>query len=79
MALSILNAMPPYSIQTPLLAYSFCDDNEVMTRKLVWGFYRGSNKTHLISWDQVCQLKGTSGLGLKRLCLMNEDFMMKIR
>lgn len=67
-----------FSMQTTLLPLSLCEEIDALTRKFVRSSTSDQKKVHLVSWDQVYQPRETSGLGLKRMRITKEAFMMKI-
>ncbi|CAN1124680.1 Putative ribonuclease H protein At1g65750 [Linum perenne] len=77
-ALSVLNAIPAYAMQTSVLPCHICEAINRKTRNFVWGSTNDCRKIHLVSWDEVCRPKEHGGLGLKKAKELNMAFMMKL-
>ncbi|CAL1413056.1 unnamed protein product [Linum trigynum] len=78
LAMSVLNAIPSYAMQTSFLPLSICDAIDQKIRSFVWGSSEGKRKVHLISWDKVCKPKNQGGLGLRSARNMNLAYMVKL-
>ncbi|CAN1138974.1 Putative ribonuclease H protein At1g65750 [Linum perenne] len=78
LALSVLNAIPAYAMQTSVLPCHICEAIDRRIRNFVWGSTTECRKIHLVSWDEVCKPKEHGGLGLKKAKELNMAFMMKL-
>ncbi|CAL1398235.1 unnamed protein product [Linum trigynum] len=78
LAVSVLNALPTYAMQTTCLPLSICDAIDRKVRSFVWGSIEGKRKTHLVAWDNICKPKSQGGLGLKSARHMNMAYMIKL-
>ncbi|CAN1138632.1 Putative ribonuclease H protein At1g65750 [Linum perenne] len=78
LALSVLNAIPAYAMQTSVLPCHICEAIDRKIRNFVWGSTNDCRKIHLVSWDEVCRPKEHGGLGLKKAKELNMAFMMKL-
>ncbi|CAN1126705.1 Putative ribonuclease H protein At1g65750 [Linum perenne] len=78
LALSVLNAIPAYAMQTSVLPCHICEAIDRKIRTFVWGSTNNGRKIHLVSWDEVCKPKEHGGLGLKKAKELNMAFMMKM-
>lgn len=52
---------------------------EQLIRNFLWGSSQNARKCHLVNWQTVTLSKPGGGLGLRRLDLMNEAFLAKLR
>ncbi|CAN1818735.1 Putative ribonuclease H protein At1g65750 [Linum perenne] len=66
LALSILNAIPAYAMQTSVLPSHICEKIDQKIRNFVWGSSDNCRKLHLVSWDTICKPKDRGGLGLRK-------------
>ncbi|CAN0877256.1 LINE-1 retrotransposable element ORF2 protein [Linum grandiflorum] len=78
LAVSVLNAIPSYAMQTAVLPVDVCNKIDSRIRNFVWGSLPDERKPHLISWDVVCRPKDQGGLGLRKAKEMNDAFLMKL-
>ncbi|CAN1837770.1 Putative ribonuclease H protein At1g65750 [Linum perenne] len=78
LALSALNTIPSYTMQTSLLPTEVCNVIDKKIRSFIWGSHNGERKLHLLSWEKVCQPKDRGGLGIRSAKEMNFAFLMKL-
>ncbi|CAN1163535.1 Putative ribonuclease H protein At1g65750 [Linum perenne] len=78
LAISALNTIPAYLMQTTLLPNEVCNDIDKRIRDFIWGSFNGERKMHLISWEKLCQPKSCGGLGIRSAKEMNLSFLMKL-
>ncbi|CAN1312873.1 Putative ribonuclease H protein At1g65750, partial [Linum perenne] len=78
LAVSVLNALPAYAMQTCFIPFTICDKIDAKIRSFVWGSQQGSRKTHLVSWEHICRPKDQGGLGLRSAREMNQAFILKV-
>ncbi|CAN1170063.1 Putative ribonuclease H protein At1g65750 [Linum perenne] len=78
LALSALNTIPAYTMQTTLLPNEVCNEIDKQIRNFIWGSFNGDRKLHLLSWEKVCQPKNCGGLGLRSAKEMNLAFLIKL-
>ncbi|CAI0476266.1 unnamed protein product, partial [Linum tenue] len=78
LAMSVLNAIPSYAMQTSPLPISVCGEIDRKNRGFMWGSQYGKRKTHLVSWETICKPKDQGGLGLRTVRALNIAFMIKI-
>ncbi|CAN1804498.1 Putative ribonuclease H protein At1g65750 [Linum perenne] len=78
LALSALNTIPAYTMQTAMLPNEVCNDIDRRIRSFIWGLSNGGRKLHLLNWEQVCQPKAWGGLGIRSSKEMNLAFLMKL-
>ncbi|CAN1177039.1 Putative ribonuclease H protein At1g65750 [Linum perenne] len=78
LALSALNTIPAYTMQTVLLPNEVCNAIDQKIRSFIWGSLNGERKMHLMNWEKVCQPKECGGLGLRSAKEMNLAFLMKL-
>ncbi|CAN1171502.1 Putative ribonuclease H protein At1g65750, partial [Linum perenne] len=64
LALSALEAIPAYFMQTSILPINTCEEIDRRIRNFVWGTSPEERKVHLVSWEQICMPKDKGGLGL---------------
>lgn len=73
LVMSVLSAIPYYSMQTFNLPVGLCDEIEKRLRNFLWG-----DGIHLVSWDKVMKEKKEGGLGIRSLRSMNLAFLAKL-
>ncbi|CAI0409373.1 unnamed protein product [Linum tenue] len=78
LALSVLNALPNYVMQTAVLPCHICDVIDKKIRNFVWGAEEGRTKIHLVTWETVCKPKEEGGLGLRSARALNLAYIMKL-
>ncbi|CAN1135617.1 Putative ribonuclease H protein At1g65750 [Linum perenne] len=78
LAISTLNSLPTYAMQTTLLPMEICEVIDRKIRSFIWGAKDGERKIHLINWDHVCSPKSHGGLGLRSARELNKAFLMKL-
>ncbi|KAF7812710.1 RNA-directed DNA polymerase [Senna tora] len=78
LAKSVISAVPYYAMQSTRIPKVTCSKIEKLQRNFVWGHLDNVRKPHPISWKTVCSPKESGGLGIKRLTLMNNAFIMKM-
>ncbi|CAN1157085.1 Putative ribonuclease H protein At1g65750 [Linum perenne] len=65
-------------MQTSVLPITTCNAIDKRIRKFIWGSSETERKTHLVSWDRICQPKENGGLGLKSARVLNRAYMTKL-
>ncbi|CAN1164676.1 Putative ribonuclease H protein At1g65750 [Linum perenne] len=78
LAMSVLNSLPTYAMQTTLLPAKICEIIDRKIRSFIWGSIDGERKVHLMNWDTVCKPKCQGGLGLRSARELNTAFLMKL-
>ncbi|CAN1129226.1 Putative ribonuclease H protein At1g65750 [Linum perenne] len=78
LAISVLNAIPSYAMQTSLLPVYICEKIDQRIRDFVWGSDHGKRKVHLVNWDTICKPKEIGGLGLRSARHLNQAFLLKL-
>ncbi|CAN1744017.1 Putative ribonuclease H protein At1g65750 [Linum perenne] len=78
LALSILNAIPSYAMQSSALPYSITSRIDSILRNFVWGASSDHRKPHLLSWDVLCRSKEQGGLGFHKARELNDAYLMKL-
>ncbi|CAN1751196.1 Putative ribonuclease H protein At1g65750 [Linum perenne] len=78
LALSVLNAIPSYAMQSSALPASITSLIDSILRNFVWGSTPDSRKTHLLSWDSICRSKEQGGLGFRKARELNDAYLMKL-
>ncbi|CAN1150946.1 Putative ribonuclease H protein At1g65750 [Linum perenne] len=78
LALSVLNAIPTYAMQSSALPTSITSRIDSILRNFVWGATPDHRKTHLLSWDSICRSKDQGGLGFRKARELNDAYMMKL-
>ncbi|CAN1163134.1 Putative ribonuclease H protein At1g65750 [Linum perenne] len=78
LAVSVLNAMPSYAMQTAVLSDAICDKIDQRIRSFVWGAEAGKRKLHLVKWEEVCKPKEMGGLGLRSAKALNQAYLLKL-
>ncbi|CAL1383991.1 unnamed protein product [Linum trigynum] len=78
LAISVLNALPNYVMQTSVLPISLCDAIDRKVRAFVWGADEGHYKAHLVKWETICKPKEEGGLGLRSARAVNIAYLMKL-
>ncbi|CAL1381633.1 unnamed protein product [Linum trigynum] len=78
LAVSVLNALPNYVMQTAVLPISVCDTIDRKVRAFVWGAEEGRGKAHLVKWETICKPKEEGGLGLRSARALNLAYLMKL-
>ncbi|CAL1398112.1 unnamed protein product [Linum trigynum] len=76
LAMSVLNALPNYTMQTAVIPVSVCDLIDKKIRAFVWGAEQG--KSHLVTWETICKPKEEGGLGLRSARALNLAYLMKL-
>lgn len=75
---SVVEALPTYTMQTPLLPKYVCMDLECMNRDFVWGMRDNGRTRHTTTWDQFCLSRKNGGLGFRNLHDFNKALLMKL-
>ncbi|CAN1805656.1 Putative ribonuclease H protein At1g65750 [Linum perenne] len=78
MAISVLNSLPTYVMQTTLLPVEVCSTIDKKIRDFIWGSSNGERKMHLVNWETVCTPKRQGGLGLRSARELNHAYLMKL-
>ncbi|CAN1152791.1 Putative ribonuclease H protein At1g65750 [Linum perenne] len=78
LALSVLNAIPTYAMQTSALPISITSHIDSILRSFVWGSSPDKKKPHLLSWDSICRSKEQGDLGFRRARELNDAYLMKL-
>lgn len=76
--LSILAALPNYTMQTSAIPKGFCDELDKLIRQFLWGCESDNPKIHLVKWETVCNNKLDGGIGLKPTYAINQAFFVKL-
>ena len=75
---SVLQAIPIYAIHTTNLPISIKNKIDQICIRFLWSGNDDLRKMSLISWHTICQPKLASGLGFKRLDIINEALLLKV-
>ncbi|CAL1356334.1 unnamed protein product [Linum trigynum] len=78
LAVSVLNAIPSYAMQTAVLPAGICDQIDQKIRAFIWGSQQGRRRIHLINWETICLPKDQGGLGLRSARELNAAYHMKL-
>ncbi|CAN1142459.1 Putative ribonuclease H protein At1g65750 [Linum perenne] len=78
LAVSVLNALPSYAMQTSVLPVTICDLIDQRIRSFVWGSEQGQRKLHLVNWENLCKPKELGGLGLRSARELNQAYLLKL-
>ncbi|CAL1375704.1 unnamed protein product [Linum trigynum] len=78
LAISVLNAIPSYVIQTSVLPAGICDYLDHKIRAFIWGSQEGRRRIHLINWEMICLPKDQGGLGLRNAWDLNTVYFLKL-
>ncbi|CAN1195923.1 Putative ribonuclease H protein At1g65750 [Linum perenne] len=65
-------------MQTSVLPITTCNAIDKRIRNFIWGSSETERKTHLVSWERICQPKENGGLGLKSARVLNRAYMTKL-
>ncbi|EOY20770.1 Ribonuclease H protein [Theobroma cacao] len=65
-------------MQVMPMPLSICQKIERLCRNFLWGSDESHRKIHLIKWEQLCRPKDEGGMGIRKLKLMNEAFLLKL-
>ena len=71
LASSVLSSIPIYNMQVEKIPKHICLAIEKIQRNFIWGHDDSTRKSHLVSWNMICQPKGVGGLGFPKLSQMN--------
>jgi hypothetical protein len=72
-------AMPSYAMSTFLLPKSLCRKLDQMFKNFWWGFPpRKVRNLSLKSWNSLCSLKSSGGLGLRKMEEVNLALISKL-
>lgn len=75
---STLATIPSYTMQALALPRGTCEDIDRICRNFLWGESHDKRKIHLVNWDDVCQPRGSGGLGLRKARDVNDAFLAKL-
>ncbi|CAN1818068.1 Putative ribonuclease H protein At1g65750 [Linum perenne] len=78
LALSVLNSIPSYAMQTAVIPVATTNRIDDTIRNFIWGGSSVKTKTHLLSWDHICRSKAQGGLGLRKARELNQAYLMKL-
>ncbi|CAL1392740.1 unnamed protein product [Linum trigynum] len=78
LAISVLNAIPSYVMQTSMLPSGICDYMDRKIRAFIWGSQEGRRRIHLINWKTICLPKDQGGLGLRNARDLNTAYFLKL-
>ncbi|CAL1377016.1 unnamed protein product [Linum trigynum] len=78
LAMSVLNAIPSYIMQTAVLPAGICEYIYQKIRAFVWGSQEGRRRIHLVNWETVCLPKDQGGLGLRSARALNTAYFLKL-
>ena len=74
----VLASIPLYSMQTTLLPIAIFSEVDILIRNFLWGSNSENRKTHLVAWDRIYSEEKNGGLGIRKMKLNNEAFLMKL-
>ncbi|CAN1219300.1 Putative ribonuclease H protein At1g65750, partial [Linum perenne] len=78
LAISTLNSIPTYVMQTTSLPIAICNIIDRKIRSFIWGSKEGARKIHLVNWESICKPKDQGGLGVRSAKELNQAFIMKL-
>ncbi|CAL1411451.1 unnamed protein product [Linum trigynum] len=78
LAMSVLNVIPSYAMQTFVLPAGICDQIDQKIWAFIWGSQQGRRRIHLINWETICLPKDQGGLGLRSARELNAGYHMKL-
>ncbi|CAN1787165.1 Putative ribonuclease H protein At1g65750 [Linum perenne] len=78
LAISVLNSIPSYAMQTAVLPVHVANRIDAIIRNFVWGDTPNRSKVHLLAWDRICRPKDQGGLGLRKARELNQAYLMKL-
>lgn len=75
----VLNSLPLYTLVAFKLPKKICNKIDKLNRRFWYGKTDREGSFHsLISWDMVCQPKGSGGLGFRKAQDLNNSMISKI-
>ena len=74
---STLASLPLYQMSIFRMPGAVVKRFEKLQRCFLWGGGFREKKAHLVNWDVVCSEKRQSGLGLRKLTLLNKGLLGK--
>ncbi|KAL4322447.1 hypothetical protein AHAS_Ahas14G0211400 [Arachis hypogaea] len=78
LAQSAISPSVNFEMQNGRVPKGICEEIEKMQRGFIWGDIETQRKFHAIGWKTLCSPKHEGGLGLRKLSVMNDAFLMKI-
>ncbi|KAE8676059.1 hypothetical protein F3Y22_tig00111634pilonHSYRG00065 [Hibiscus syriacus] len=78
LAKTVLSVIPSYSMQSTMLPKGICEEIERLIRGFIWGRTENRGGVPLVHWENICKPTVNSGLGLRKLSVQNEAFLMKL-
>ncbi|XP_025702516.1 uncharacterized protein [Arachis hypogaea] len=75
---SILNPIANFDMQHMRIPKGICQKMEKMQRRFIWGDTPNQKRMHHVNWQTLCLPKNQGGMGLRRLNLVNDVFLMKL-
>ncbi|EOY24339.1 RNA-directed DNA polymerase (Reverse transcriptase), Polynucleotidyl transferase, Ribonuclease H fold-like protein [Theobroma cacao] len=75
---SVLSTIPYYVMQIVSIPLDSCKRMERYCQNFLWGGDADHKRIHLIRCNQICRPKEERSLGVKRLHVMNNAFLMKL-
>lgn len=73
-----MEAVPIYSMMMNMMLKACIEEIHKMKRNFTWGDMQEKSKYHAINWDTITKHKQDEGLGLRRLDIMNNAYIVKL-
>ena len=74
---SVAQAVPSYTMSCFLLPKKLCEELTGMIGQFWWGQVKNEKKLAWLSWDKMCMLKDSGGLGFRDLRSFNLALLAK--
>lgn len=78
LAMSVLNTLPIFQMQTVKLPVSICNEMDKITRKWIWGGAKDIRKIYLLRWGTLCKPVKLGGASLRSAEAMNKSLLAKL-
>lgn len=78
LARSVLLSITSYFMQSMMITRKVSNEIKSLVKCFIWDSFDNKRIISLVGWDFICQSKGYSGLGLRKLRDQNISFLMKL-